>query len=90
MAPSGQRGRVRITVLVTANEPKSIAKPPSPFRYFNSSSEVIRLVVMMYVKSPLSLRKVLSDQRGTSRSEVIAAQDEPQIQSQSAESVPLF
>ena len=29
-----------------------------PFRYFNSSPEVIRLVVMMYVKSPLSLRNV--------------------------------
>jgi hypothetical protein len=26
-----------------------------PFRYFNSSPEVIRLVVMMYVKYPLSL-----------------------------------
>ena len=30
----------------------------SPFRYFNSSPEVIRLVVMMYVKHPLSLRNV--------------------------------
>src|SRR6202051_2353626 len=27
-----------------------------PFRYFNSSPEVIRLVVMMYLKYPLSLR----------------------------------
>jgi putative transposase len=33
-------------------------KPPSPFRYFNSSSEVIRLVVLMYVRLPLSLRNV--------------------------------
>src|SRR6478735_8818914 len=33
-------------------------KPASPFRYFNSSPEVIRLVVMMYVRFPLSLRKV--------------------------------
>jgi len=33
-------------------------KPVSPFRYFNSSPEVIRLVVMMYVKYPLSLRNV--------------------------------
>ena len=33
-------------------------KPYSPFRYFNSSPEVIRLVVMMYVKYPLSLRNV--------------------------------
>ena len=34
-----------------------MAEPPSPFRYFNSSPEVIRLVVM-YVKYPLSLRNV--------------------------------
>lgn len=33
-------------------------KPASPFRYFNSSPEVIRLVVMMYVCFPLSLRNV--------------------------------
>jgi transposase-like protein len=33
-------------------------KPPSPFRYFNSSPQVIRLVVMMYVRFPLSLRNV--------------------------------
>ena len=33
-------------------------KSTSPFRYFNSSPEVIRLVVMMYVKYPLSLRNV--------------------------------
>jgi hypothetical protein len=28
--------------------------PASPFRYFNSSPEVIRLVVLMYVRFPLS------------------------------------
>jgi transposase-like protein len=33
-------------------------KPDSPFRCFNSSPEVIRLVVMMYVRFPLSLRNV--------------------------------
>lgn len=33
-------------------------KPASPFRYFHSSPEVIRLVVMMYVRFPLSLRNV--------------------------------
>ena len=33
-------------------------KPASPFRYFNSSPEVIRLVVMMYIRFPLSLRNV--------------------------------
>jgi putative transposase len=37
---------------------KSRAKPPSPFRGFNSSPEVIRLVVLMYVRFPLSLRNV--------------------------------
>ena len=30
----------------------------SPFRYFSSSPEVIGLVVMMYVRYPLSLRNV--------------------------------
>ena len=30
----------------------------NPFRHFNSSPEVIRLVVMMYVRYPLSLRNV--------------------------------
>jgi putative transposase len=37
---------------------KSRAKPPSPFLRFNSSPEVIRLVVMMNVRFPLSLRNV--------------------------------
>jgi hypothetical protein len=37
-----------------------------PFRYFNSSPEIIRLVLMMYVRFPLSLRNVehLLFQRG--------------------------
>ena len=30
----------------------------NPFRYFNSSPEVIRLTVMMYLRYPLSLRQV--------------------------------
>ena len=30
----------------------------NPFRYFNSSPEIIRLAVLMYVKYPLSLRNV--------------------------------
>ena len=33
-------------------------KPANPFRYFHSSPEVIRLVVMMYIRFPLSLRNV--------------------------------
>ena len=37
---------------------RSRAKPPSPFRYFNSSPEVIRLVVLMDVRFPLSLLNV--------------------------------
>jgi putative transposase len=32
--------------------------PTSPFCYFNSSPEVIRLAVLLYVKYPLSLRNV--------------------------------
>jgi putative transposase len=35
-----------------------MGKADNPFRYFNSSPEVIRLVVMMYVRFPLSLRNV--------------------------------
>lgn len=31
-------------------------KPASSFRYFNSPPEVIRLVVLIYVRFPLSLR----------------------------------
>ena len=30
----------------------------NPVRYFNSSPEVIRLTVMMYIRYPLSLRQV--------------------------------
>ena len=33
-------------------------KPKTRFYRFNSSPEVIRLVVMMYVKYPLSLRNL--------------------------------
>src|ERR1035437_1603767 len=36
----------------------SMPKSDNPFRYFHSSPEVIRLVVMMYVRFPLSLRNV--------------------------------
>jgi putative transposase len=30
----------------------------NPFRYFNSSPEIIRLAVMMYVRFPLSLSNI--------------------------------
>ena len=41
----------------------------NPFRYFNSSPEVIRLVVMMHIRDPLSLRQVedLLFERGIER-----------------------
>jgi putative transposase len=35
-----------------------MTKPPNPFRWFDTSPEVIRLVVLMYVRYPLSLRNV--------------------------------
>lgn len=31
---------------------------PSPFRYFKTSPEIIRMAVMLYVRFPLSLRSV--------------------------------
>lgn len=43
--------------LVSRSMPRP-RKPAGPFRYFNSSPEIIRLVVMMYVRFPLSLRNV--------------------------------
>jgi putative transposase len=45
-----QKGRQRLVVVASVHE--------QPFRYFNSSPEVIRLVVMMYVRYPLSLPNV--------------------------------
>ena len=30
----------------------------SPFRYFKTSPEIIRLAVMLYIRFPLSLRKL--------------------------------
>ena len=35
-----------------------MSKSDNPFRYFNSSPEVIRLAVMLCVRFPLSLRNV--------------------------------
>ena len=35
-----------------------MAKSDNPFRWFDSSPEVIRTVVMMYLRFPLSLRQV--------------------------------
>jgi len=43
-----------------------MAKSENPFRWFDSSPEVIQLVVMLYVRYPLSLRNVedLAFERG--------------------------
>lgn len=35
-----------------------MSKAKNPFRYFRSSPDVIRMVVMLYVRYPLSLRNV--------------------------------
>jgi transposase-like protein len=35
-----------------------MSKVPSPFRYFHSSPEIIRMAVLLYVRFPLSLRNV--------------------------------
>ena len=43
-----------------------MAKSTNPFRYFDSSPEVIRLVVIMYVRYPLSLRRRRSYEAGAS------------------------
>ena len=42
----------------------------SPFRYFKTSPEIIRLAVMLYVRYPLSLRNVedLLHERGIENS----------------------
>ena len=39
------------------SEPRRMTKH-SPFRYFKTSPEIIRLAVMLYVRFPLSLRNV--------------------------------
>lgn len=40
---------------------------PSPFRYFTTSPEIIRLAVLLYIPFPLSLRnkEVLLHERGS-------------------------
>ena len=65
---SGRRGAVRANRIVAAHvvfyDPGMTR--PSPFCYFKTSPEIIRLAVMMYVRFPLSLRNVkdLLHQRG--------------------------
>ena len=50
-AVSEQTGLKRLGRFVASADEK-------PLRYFNSSPEVIRLTVMMYIRYPLSLRQV--------------------------------
>ncbi len=35
-----------------------MSKPKNPFAYFHSSPDIIRMVLMLYVRYPLSLRNV--------------------------------
>ena len=55
---SNQRGSACFWVVAARRKPSIESQAPSPFRRFNSSPEVIRLVVLMYVRFPLSLRNV--------------------------------
>ncbi len=52
----------------------------NPFRYFNSSPEVIRLVVMMYIRYPLSLRQVEDIGDEANQSVAVLPGDANQIQ----------
>ena len=53
-----RRGVVRANRLEPSGEVPWRLRMQNPFRYFNSSPEVIRLAVMMYIRYPLSLRQV--------------------------------
>jgi hypothetical protein len=58
---SNQRGIASQTPtrpLAPGNAAQIPSQTAHPFKRFNSSPEVIRLVVMMYVRFPLSLRNV--------------------------------
>jgi len=53
-------GFVRVNLLEAGRatlQPRLMTKH-SPFRYFKTSPEIIRLAVMLYVRFPLSLRNV--------------------------------
>ena len=55
---SPRYGIVRVNRLEPPSELSSPLGMQNPFRYFNSSPEIIRLAVMMYIRYPLSLRQV--------------------------------
>ena len=68
------RGAVEATRLERGREPATLPgmSKCSPFRYFRTSPEIIRLAVMMYVRFPLSLRNVedLLHERGIGRCQI--------------------
>lgn len=53
-AQKHRRARVKVWAIETRRQ----KKPDAPFRQFSSSPDVIRLVVMIYVRYPFALRKV--------------------------------
>jgi hypothetical protein len=58
LASIQQQGTIRPNELdVGRGEPQPRVMR-NPFRYFNSSPEIIRLTVMMYIRYPLPLRQV--------------------------------
>ena len=61
-----KNGSVRVNRLEPLCEVLKLFRMKNPFRYFNSSPEIIRLAVMMYIRHPLSLRQVedLLSERG--------------------------
>jgi len=53
-----ERAVKRMAGAVAGWWPEGMSQAANPFRYFHTSPEVIRLVVLMYVRFPLSLRSV--------------------------------
>jgi len=56
-APIGGVKAIRLERVRAASQRHCMSRR-SPFRYFRTSPEIIRLAVMMYVRFPLSLRNV--------------------------------
>lgn len=56
--PQRPRGTVKANGVDTEKDVPQIRRIKNPFRFFNSSPEVIRVTVMMYIRYPLSPRHV--------------------------------
>ena len=56
--PGAQDSHAAAERLAPGNAAQVPSQPPSPFKGFHSSPEIIRFVVLMYVRFPLSLRNV--------------------------------